>query len=69
VSVTEPIDVVNAGMVKQTKGHRLALSRISSPSVALWLVGFTGFLTWLKSFIVLNMLGLLAERVIALCWS
>jgi hypothetical protein len=44
VSVTELSDAVNAGMVKQTEGRRLALSRKSPPSVSSlvsWLVGST----------------------------
>ena len=38
MSVTEPIDAVNAGMAKQTEGRRLSLSRTSPPSVSIWLV-------------------------------
>ena len=37
--------------------------------LALWLFVSTGFLSRLKSFIILNVLGLLAGRIIALCWS
>jgi len=42
VSVTEPSDVVNAGMAIETEGRRLALRASRRPQLELWLVG------WLK---------------------
>ena len=43
MSVTEPNVAVNSGIVKQTEGSRLSLSRMSAPSVIslVVLVGYT----------------------------
>jgi len=39
VFVTEPSDVINAGMAVQNKERRLALRGSLSPQLDLWLVG------------------------------